>query len=981
MSTSTTLHTEVSNLQPGDHLCCIYETDEEHRALLTPYLRQGLERNEKVVYIVDARTAETVLGFLREDGLDPQPFLDRGQLAIITVSDAYMREGAFIPDRMISFLRRETDRAVGEGYGALRATGEMSWALRRLPGSNHLIEYESKLNSFLPGSRCLALCQYDKRRFSPEILLQVLATHPIAVIGTEVYGNFHFVPPETFLAHDFPTAILGHWIEGLRIRRQMKTWEDALRESEDQFRAIFENSMDGILFTVPDGDILAANPAACEMLGRTEEEVCKGGRARVVDLSDPRLPVLLEERARTGMCHGELIFVRRDGTKFPVEISSRVYKDRNGNPRTSMVFRDITGRRRAEGDLRESEKKYRSLFEESFDGLFITSPEGRILDMNRKGVAMFGYDTCKEMQDLNLARDVYAYPPDRTRILSMVNATGTAEYEVVVKKKSGEKMTTYCSLTAVRDEKGSVACYRGIIRDITESKAMEVALRESEQKYRFLVAHADEAIFVAQDEVVKFPNPKALEMTGYSTEELAGVPFTDLIHPEDRGKVLERHIDRLRGGTPPGTYPFRVVKKAGEEIWAQLTAVLIDWEGRPGILCFLRDITKERNLEAQFRQAQKMEAIGTLAGGIAHDFNNLLTVTIGYCDLALARIGALDPLRHDLEEIRKASDRSAALTRQLLAFSRKQILVPKVINLGDVVADMDQMLRRLIGEDIDLVSVRGKDLWNVKADPGQIEQVIVNLVVNSRYAMPSGGMLTIEASNVVLDESYARGHEYVSPGSYVMLAVSDTGVGMDEGTLARIFDPFFTTKEMGSGLGLSTVYGIVKQSGGHINVYSEPGVGTTFKMYFPHVEETVTRISRAGALPLEELRGGETILVVEDEELVRQMVREILVQYGYFVLEARSGGEAVDLCSRREGTIHLMLTDVVMPGMNGLELSKRLAPMQPGMKVLFMSGYTANAIAHQGILEAGIAFVQKPFSMESLAYKVREVLSSGTATS
>ena len=506
------------------------------------------------------------------------------------------------------------------------------------------------------------------------------------------------------------------------------------------------------------------------------------------------------------------------------------------------------------------------------------------------------------------------------------------------------------------------------------------ALRESESKYRVLVANADEAIFIAQDETVKFPNPKALEMTGYSTADLAAVPFAGLIHPEDRGTVLERYIARLRGGVPPETHPFRIMRKSGEEIWVLLTANLIDWEGRPGVLCLLRDITKERNLEAQFRQSQKLEAVGRLAGGIAHDFNNLLTVTLGYCDLALARIGAKDPLRRDLEEIRKASDRCATLTRQILAFSRKQILVPKVINLGDVVADMDKMLRRLIGEDLDLVAVGGKDLWNVKADPGQVEQVIVNLVVNSRDAMPGGGKLTIEASNVVLDKTYTSGHQYVSPGSYVLLAVSDTGSGMDEGTVARIFEPFFTTKEKGTGLGLSTVYGIVKQSGGHINVYSEPGIGTTFKMYFPAVEEKVTESSGPGTLPSEELRGDETILVVEDEEPVRQMVREILVLYGYTVLEARSGGEAVDLCSRHQGPVHLMLTDVVMPGMNGVELSKRLAPAQPEMQVLFMSGYTAEAITHQGFLEPGIAFIHKPFTMDSLARKMREVLDSGTAT-
>ena len=551
--------------------------------------------------------------------------------------------------------------------------------------------------------------------------------------------------------------------------------------------------------------------------------------------------------------------------------------------------------------------------------------------------------------------------------------------ELTFVRKDGTKFPAYFSSRVYRDRQGNLRTSMAI-RDITGRKRAEEALRESEQKYRVLVANADEAIFIAQDEVVKFPNPKALEMTGYSAEELAGVPFADLIHPEDRGKVLERYLDRLRGGTPPETYPFRIMDKTGEEIWVRLTAERVDWEGRPGVLCFLRDITKERNLEAQFLQSQKIEAVGRLAGGIAHDFNNLLTVTLGYCDLALARIGPLDPLRHDLEEIRKASDRCAALTRQLLAFSRKQIMVPKVIHLGVVVTDMGKMLRRLIGEDIDLVSAGGKDLWSVKADPGQIEQVIVNLVVNARDAMPRGGKLTIEAENVVLDESYSAGHKYVSPGSYVMMAVSDTGSGMDEGTVARIFEPFFTTKEKGTGLGLSTVYGIVKQSGGHINVYSEPGIGTTFKLYFPRVEETAMAVPGGAILPTEEVRGSETVLVVEDEEPVRRMVREILAQYGYTVLEARNGGEAVDLCSRHRGTIHLMLTDVVMPGMNGVELSKRLAHDHPGMKVLFMSGYTADAIVHQGILDPGIAFLHKPFTMDSLARKVREVLGPGGAT-
>jgi PAS domain S-box-containing protein len=640
MRTSGSLLTEISKLKPGDHLCCIYETEEEHRALLTPYLRQGLERNEKVVYIVDARTGEAVLDYLRQSGLDTRPFLDKGQLVILSVADAYMREGAFIPDRMISFLRQETDRTVGEGYAALRVTGEMSWALRRLPGSNHLIEYESKLNSFLPGSRCLALCQYDKRRFPPELLLQVLATHPIAVIGTETFENVHYISPEVFLAQDFSTAILGHWIEGLRIRRRVKAGEDALRESEGRFRAIFENSMDGILVTVPDGGILAANPTACKMLGRTEGEVCKAGRTGVVDPSDPRLPVLLEERARKGMCHGELTFVRGDGTKFPVDISSRLYKDRYGNPLTSMVFRDITERKKAEEKQRASDRE--------------------ISESQR--VAHVG------SWDWDAAAD---------------------------------------------------------------------SIRWSDEYYRIYSIDPD------------LPTPVYIEHLKIYT-------------PECRER-LDAAVKRAMQTGEGYELDLELADRAGPTRWICARGeAKRDPEGRiVGLRGTAQDITERKLLENQFLQAQKMEAVGRLAGGIAHDFNNLLTVTTGYCDLALARIGPQDPLRHDLEEIRKSSDRCAALTRQILAFSRKQILVPKVIHLGDVVADMDKMLRRLIGEDIDLVSVWGKDLWNVKADPGQIEQVIVNLAVNARDAMTQGGKLTIETANVVLDKMYARGHQCI----------------------------------------------------------------------------------------------------------------------------------------------------------------------------------------------------------------------------
>jgi signal transduction histidine kinase/ActR/RegA family two-component response regulator len=386
---------------------------------------------------------------------------------------------------------------------------------------------------------------------------------------------------------------------------------------------------------------------------------------------------------------------------------------------------------------------------------------------------------------------------------------------------------------------------------------------------------------------------------------------------------------------------------------------------------------RERVNQEQLRQAQKMEAVGRLAGGVAHDFNNLLTVIGGYSDLALRKVTEESPVRRHLIGIKNAGDRAADLTRQLLAFSRKQVLQPRVLGLNSVVADVDKMLRRLIGEDIDFLTALDDSLGQVMADPGQVEQILMNLVVNARDAMPNGGKLTIQTANVSLDEEYARTHNAAQPGSYIMLAVSDTGCGIDAQTRERIFEPFFTTKEVGkgTGLGLSTVYGIVKQSGGNIWVYSEVGHGTTFKVYFPRIEQQAEVVAQR-ATPMDLINGTETVLLVEDEDVVRKMVLEILQLRGYDVLEARHGKEALALAAGCGKSIHMMVTDVVMPQMNGPELAGHLEQSFPDLKVLYMSGYTDEAIVHHGVLDEGVAFLEKPFTPDALARKVREVLNS-----
>jgi len=387
-----------------------------------------------------------------------------------------------------------------------------------------------------------------------------------------------------------------------------------------------------------------------------------------------------------------------------------------------------------------------------------------------------------------------------------------------------------------------------------------------------------------------------------------------------------------------------------------------------------------RQSEERLRQAQKMEAVGRLAGGVAHDFNNLLTVITSYSALLLEDLASDDPKRDDVDQIRKAAEGAAALTRQLLAFSRQQVLQPKALDLRATVAGTDKLLKRLIGEDIQLTTVLAPDLGVVKADPGQIEQIIMNLAVNARDAMPTGGRLTIEAANVDMDAAYVRGHAPASPGRYVVLALSDTGIGMDEQTKARIFEPFFTTKEVGkgTGLGLATVYGIVKQSGGFIWVYSEPDHGTSFKVYLPRVDEPAEPAA-ASTATAEPRHGTETVLIVEDAASVRMVTRQVLERYGYAVLEAPNGDTALRLAAKHHGPIHLLLTDVVMPGLSGRQLAEQLAQLRPDMKVLYASGYADQAIVHHGILESGIAYLQKPFTPETLGRRVRQVLDSSAA--
>ena len=524
--------------------------------------------------------------------------------------------------------------------------------------------------------------------------------------------------------------------------------------------------------------------------------------------------------------------------------------------------------------------------------------------------------------------------------------------------------------------KGRLTRLGPAVRGALERERMKRQLREREEYFRSLIEQAMDIIAVLDaDGAVRYASPSVLPLLGYGAEELVGQHIFDLVHPDDVGPALRVFAEGVATGQGDRLLGLQVRHKDGT--YRSLEAIgryLLDDPVVRGVVINARDVTERRSLERQLLQAQKMEAVGRLAGGIAHDFNNVLTAIFGYADLLTEEFPAGSPARQDLEEIRKAATRASALTRQLLAFSRQQVLAPVVLSVNDLVDDVGKMLRRLVGEDVELRLILARDAGNVRADSGQLQQVIMNLVVNARDAMPTGGKLVIETADAELTEQYAELHQAVIPGRYVMLAVSDTGVGMDAQTKARIFEPFFTTKEKGkgTGLGLSTVYGIVKQSGGYVWVYSEPGHGTTFKLYLPRVDAPAE--PQAPPRETATLTGTETILLAEDDDILRPLTKGLLAKLGYTVLDAESAEQALAVAGARQGPIHLLVADVVMPGASGRELARRLAQSRPETRVLYVSGYTDDAIVHHGMLEPGLKFLQKPFTPAALARKVREVL-------
>jgi two-component system, cell cycle sensor histidine kinase and response regulator CckA len=781
---------------------------------------------------------------------------------------------------------------------------------------------------------------------------------------------------------------------------ERKRAEEALRGSEQKYRAYVENTGDVIFETDSVGRLLFISPQVQHLSGYAPEELVG---TPFFDLLAPgqvqRLGPLFAEAVATGSqaLNIENILVAKDGRRLVMELSAVPFFDSQGSlVGFRGINRDITERKRADDALRERDFQFAKLTSR-VPGMiyqFTRRPDGtyRVPFTTEAIQDIFGCSPQDVREDFSpIARVIL--PEDLGAVVDSIEASAkdlsawTCEYRVKLPGQPTRWM--FGNATPEKLADGSVT-WHGFNTDITERKRAEDALRESEEKYRELFDAAADLISVVdlQTNFIAL-NKKFEDESEWSKAEMLNqsVLTSGIVTPESSLKIAE-YVSEIVAGRSVPIFEVTGVTKSGKKIPYELRAVPLRRSGEiVAIQAILRNLTERKSaeaekaaLEARLQQAQRMESVGRLAGGIAHDFNNMLSIILANVGFALEQVDPSEPIRADLEEVRTAAKRSAELVRQLLAFASKQTVAPRVLDLNGIVGGMLAMLRRLIGEDIKLVWLPGENLWPVKVDPSQIDQILANLCVNARDAVSDVGTVTVETGNSTLDEEYCvnhAGHGQAS-GEYVRLTVTDTGCGMDKDTLSHLFEPFFTTKETGkgTGLGLATVYGIVQQNDGFIDVVSEPGQGTTVTIYLPqHVGRTVQGRSGIPAGP--EVRGHETILLVEDEPAILKATKRMLDQHGYTVLGASTAGEAIRLAKEHAGEIHLLITDVVMPEMNGRDLAKNLLSLYPEMKRLFMSGYTANVIAHHGVLDEGVQFLQKPFSAQELAAKVREALDSG----
>ena len=720
------------------------------------------------------------------------------------------------------------------------------------------------------------------------------------------------------------------------------------------------------------GTVLWLNRAAEALTGWRQAEVQGQPLSKLLRIVDEagieiESPIarVLRGGSPTGAAHHRLI-IAKTGRALAISERSTAVHDASGAIASVVVV------------LRQSEATFRTLFEKSAEAIMMADLETWVNQFaNPAALRMFGHSAA-EMATLRV-QDIVppaSWPEVEAEFEALARGERTLSENVPLLKKDGTVFYADVGASLVTiDGRPMIA---GFFRDVTEAR------RDEAERVRLTMAieQAGEIVFVTDASgTIVYANPAFETATGYAPAEVLGRNPRLLKRGVQDAAAYRAIWAIIRTGK---SWRGRLVNKRKDgTLYTQDGSISAVRDAAGAITSYVavgRDITATLKLESQFLHAQKMEAVGRLAGGVAHDFNNILSVILSYAEMIGDGLKPDEPLAADMEEIKKAALRGAALTRQLLAFSRQQVLEPKVLRLDRIISGMEKMLRRLLGSDIELTLLPKSDLWNVRADAGRVEQILMNLAVNARDAMPVGGMLTIRTENVELDDDYARTHSEVRAGAYVQLAVTDTGVGMDQETLTRLFEPFFTTKELGkgTGLGLATVFGIVKQSAGHISVRSEPGQGTTFKIFFPRIFDAAEMLEEDG-IAAEPANGHETILLVEDDDQVRTVAAETLRRQGFVVLMASNGGEALLICEQHPARIDLLLTDLVLPRMSGRQLAERLAPLRPAMSVMFMSGYTDDVVLQHGLQSSAVTFLQKPITPASLIKKVRQVLRRGPA--
>ncbi len=953
----------IGNASWSTHFCQFYQTSEDLIDILVPYFKAGLESNEFCMWITaDPLNEKKAKASLKKVVRNLDDYIEKGQIEILGYSQWYTKSGRFDANDVLDGWVEKEKQALERGFDGLRLSENTFWLEDK--DWRGFTEYEEMINDIIGNYKMLAVCSYSLDKCGATEIMDVIANHQFALVKRE-----------------------NRW-EIIESSKQKQSGEK-MRESEKLHAMILKTVMHGFWLVDLDGRLMEVSEEYCRMSGYSEQELLT---MSISDLESSETSEAIAARIQMVIAQGKSRFEskhrRKDGSIFDIEINQQYQAGEQGF--ICAFLQDITERKRMEDelkkkthDLRERVKELNCLYgiskldetpnislDELIQGTVDLIPSSLMYPENTcSRILLDGkeYKT-KNFKETNpkLSSDIFINDK-RMGVLEIYCLEGKSEIDE--EPSLGEEISL---INAIAERIGHIT-ERYQVKEVKRRNRIKYFNHFNDAPIMYVITENLNSLSIITD-----VNKLFLYKTGYSRDEVVGQPLDKFYAPESRQKSSEGGYELALNGNFIEDRRD-IVAKNGQVINTTLHAVPEkDESGKvTGTRAAFIDITESKRLEKQLIQSQKMEAIGTLAGGVAHDFNNILTTIIGYADLMLMTVDTDKPLTEEIEEIKLAGERAAALTRQLLAFSRKQIVQPKILDLNKLLTGIEKMFVRLIEEDIEILMIPESALWKVEIDPGQMEQVIMNLVVNAKDAMPNGGKLTIETVNMDLDENYFTDHGIVEKhlGSYVVLSVSDTGIGMDKETQKHAFDPFYTTKEKGkgTGLGLSTIYGIVKQNNGFIWVYSEPGQGSTFKVYLPKVKGDVKGEEKEQT-PVIKFDGSETVLIVEDDDSLRKLSQKSLQPHGYRILVAENGEDALRISKEHDGPIDLLITDVVMPKMNGKEIAERLQPLYPRMKIIYMSGYTDDSIVHHGVLAPGLNFIEKPFSPEGLARKVREVL-------